>query len=95
MQRKDSLEKYFWDHTQDASAIFKLIRLLEYASFPDIIKIPFKDIKDNLREIDIKRLRASNIRKLFISKLQSVAPNCITWDEAIYAIIGIKRETKR
>jgi len=45
------LYKYFWDHTRNASDIFKLKRLLEYASFPDLLKIPFEILKSNIHHI--------------------------------------------
>lgn len=92
MPNVNKLDKYFWDHTNNTSTLFKLKRLLEYANFSDLIKVPFKDIKENLKEIDIERLRVSEIRKMFIKKLQLVEPNCSTWDEAIFTITGIKKQ---
>jgi len=90
LPRIDKLEKYFWDHTQDASDEFKLRRLFEYASFPDLIKIPFDFVKAHIEPITPRTLRTSEIRKIFISRLKEVMDNCSNWDEAVYSISGLR-----
>ena len=90
MKQKAGLDKYFWDHTERASDNFKLKRLVEYASFPDLLKIPFDFIKSNIDGIDVSRLRTSQTRILFITRMKEVINDCSTWDEAIYKISGIE-----
>jgi len=85
-----NLQKYFWDHTENASDTFKLRRLIEYASFPDLIKLPFDFVKTNLNAIDTARLRTSQTRIRFIGRMKGVIDDCQTWDDAVFKIAGIK-----
>lgn len=82
-------KRYFWDHTENASGPFKLRRLIEYASFPDLIHIPFDFIKENIDKIDISRLRTSEKRIQFMQRIKKFVPDSTTWDEAIYKMTGI------
>ncbi len=84
-----ALDKYFWDHTQNASDHFKLKRLFEYAGFPDLLKIPFDFVKQNINSIDTSRLRTSQVRIRFVKQISEVIDDCHNWDEAIYKIAGI------
>ena len=84
----DKLDKYFWDHTQNASDTFKLKRLFEYASFPDLIKIPLDFVKANIDSIDPLKLRTSETRIRFISKTKEVIDKCSSWDDVCYKIAG-------
>ncbi len=88
MQNFDKLEKYFWDHTQGASDAFKLRRLFEYASFPDLIKIPFDFVKVNFHLLDLSRLRTSETRIRFLRRLKDVAGSCSDWEEAVFKMAG-------
>ena len=65
-----NLKKYFWDHTMNASDSFKLKRLLEYAAFPDLLKIPFEFMKNNIHSIDASKLRTSKTRIRFVKEIQ-------------------------
>jgi hypothetical protein len=84
------LEKYFWDRTENASDSYQLRRLIEYASFPDLIKVPFDFVKININHIAISRLQTSQARILFIRRLQNVINHCRTWEDALFKIAGIK-----
>lgn len=84
-----ALDKYFWDHTQNASDAFRLKRLLEYAGFPDLLKVPFDFVKQNIRSIDSSRLRTSEVRKRFVKRISGVVDDCNNWEEAVYKITGI------
>jgi len=75
--------KYFWDHTQNASDVFKLRRLFEYASFPDLIKIPFVFLKKNSHNIDINKLRTSKDRINFLKRIKNSLEDSQNWDEVI------------
>lgn len=78
------LYKYFWDHTRNASDIFKLKRLLEYASFPDLLKIPFEILKSNIHHIDVETLRTSETRRRFVKEVQNYFDSSSDWDETLY-----------
>lgn len=82
-------KKYFWDHTQNASDEFKLKRLIEYASFPDLMKIPFELVKANFKKIDFTRLRTSQKRIEFMIRLGTYIPQSSTWEEAIFRMAGV------
>jgi hypothetical protein len=40
-----NMDKYFWDGKQNISGEYKLKRILEYASFPDLIAYPVEELK--------------------------------------------------
>ena len=84
------LAKYFWDHTRDASDIFKLKRLLEYASFPDLLSIPFEFVKGNIKRIDVDKLRTSQTRRRFVREIQQYIDVSGNWDDALMEIAGLK-----
>ena len=88
MLNEDKLNKYFWDHTHNASPVFKLRRLIEYAQFPDLLKIPFDEIKQGLGELNVERLRTSEKRKEFIKRLLKVINKSSAWEDAIFSISG-------
>jgi hypothetical protein len=85
-----ALDKYFWDHTENASDAFKLRRLLEYASFPDLLKIPFDFVKLNLDSIETARLRTSEVRIRFVDRIRGVIEDYENWDEIVFKIAGIQ-----
>lgn len=83
------LAKYFWDHTQSASDFFKLKRLLEYASFPDLLLIPFEFLKSNIKRIDAEKLRTSQTRRRFVREIQNYIDASGNWDETLMGIAGL------
>lgn len=85
-QFNPKLDQYFWDHTQTASDTFKLRRLLEYASFPDLLKIPFDFVRQNILSIHPATLRTSATRILFTEKIKEYIPQSLSWDDLIYKI---------
>lgn len=84
-----NLNRYFWDQTIDSSIRFKIERLLEYASFPDLLKIPFELLKKEIGHIDLERLRTGEKRISFLKRLKDSVSSVDTWDEAIKAICGL------
>ena len=84
------LAKYFWDHTGNASDFFKLKRLLEYASFPDLLLIPFEFLKGNIKRIDAENLRTSQTRRRFVREIQNYIDVSGNWDETLMGIAGLK-----
>jgi len=83
------LIKYFWDRTQNASDLFKLKRLLEYATFPDLLKIPFEILKTNIQYIDAEKLRTSETRRRFVKEICNHIYSSNDWDETLFKIAGI------
>ena len=65
-----SLNKYFWDQTLNASTHFKTKRLLEYASFPDLLKVPFEQIRKEIPLMDLEKLRTGEKRIAFLKKIK-------------------------
>jgi hypothetical protein len=76
--------KYFWDYSKNSSEVYKLKRIFEYASFPDLIKIPFKLVKKYIGEIDLKNLRTSNCRIEFLKLIKQKCQKSDSWEAAIF-----------
>jgi hypothetical protein len=81
-------KRYFWDGSVESfSEEYKMKRIFEYASFPDLIKYPFHDVKNNLSKIDINSLRTGNSRKEFIFLLKPYVLKSLDWEEAITTFV--------
>ena len=81
-------KRYFWDGTTNLSETYKLRRILEYASFPDLIHYPFKTFKEHIGNINCRKLRTSEKRKFFIQKVITTLNNNVeSWEEAIELMI--------
>ncbi len=81
----ERFNKYFWDGGSDyCSGPYRLHRIIEYASFPDLIQYPFSEIKQNLAQIDLKKLRTSQSRidlmQLVLEKIDVIN----TWDDLFF-----------
>ena len=85
MQKR--FHKYFWDGLENWSPEFQLRRIIEYASFPDLIHYPFNEVKENLSKIPLEKLRTGDLRKEFIIKLAPFVSGAKTWEEALWAMI--------
>lgn len=83
-----NLNKYFWDQTLNSSITFKTRRLLEYASFPDLLKIPFGQVKREIFNIELENLRTSQKRIAFLKSVKDCVSYVNTWDEALMAVCG-------
>ena len=61
---------------------FKLKRIIEYASFPDLLKYPFSEFKDHIDEIDIDKFwpRGGKREKL-IRELLPYVKDSDSWEE--------------
>ncbi|HRK26227.1 MAG TPA: hypothetical protein PK239_02950 [Chitinophagales bacterium] len=82
--------KYFWDtgastgiDPDTLSPTFRLKRLIEYASFPDLINYDFEEVKTYLPQINIDRLRANEYRKEMLKAIIPYLPTTNDWEEAI------------
>lgn len=78
---------YFWDGTENISTSFKVQRIIEYASFPDMINFSFAEFQEGFRQIDTKKLRTSDKRKRFIIMAQPYIADSHSWEEIIEKMI--------
>ena len=83
-----NLKKYFWDGDQNISEEYKLRRILEYASFPDLITYPVEDLKKYLPAINIDRLRTGEKRKEFMKLILPFLSDSKCWDDIFDRLIG-------
>jgi hypothetical protein len=83
-------KKYFWDGTQNLSDEFIIRRMLEYAILPDIIKLPFDDVKNYLLQANIDRFWCNEKRKRMYKVLLPYLVKSNTWQEAIDKMIDEK-----
>ncbi len=80
--------KYFWDGAENISEEFKLKRIIEYASFPDLINYSFDSIKMYIDKIDVDKLHTDWKRKVFLGKLTMIIRNCRNWNEVFEKMIN-------
>ena len=90
MQKR--FHKYFWDGDQNLSAKFKLIRILEYASFPDLIAYPFEDMKKYLPVLNIDHLRTSEKRRGFLKVIVPFLSDSNDWDDLFDNLIEWRKK---
>jgi len=92
MQKR--FHKYFWDGDRNLSDEFKLIRIIEYASFPDLIAYPFEDMKKYLPGLNIDQLRTSEKRKKFMKIILPLLASSNDWDELFDNLIERRKKRK-
>jgi len=79
-----NFKKYFWDGNIDSfSPQFRLSRVIEYASFPDLLKYPFEEVKRVINFISVENLRIGENRKKFFFYVKPYLLTSDSWDEAI------------
>lgn len=79
---QERLNKYFWDGGVDCcSGEYRLRRIIEYASFPDLIMYPFEEVKQYLPQIDLQHLRTSQNRIEFMQLVKGKTSSVNSWDE--------------
>ena len=82
-----NLNKYFWDGAENISGEYKLKRILEYASFPDLITYPIDKLKKFLPLINIETLRTSPKRKKVVKLILPLLAEAQNWDELIDRLV--------
>jgi len=84
----NNLDKYFWDSPIDTfSPEFRLIRILEYASFPDLFIYPFDNYKNLLPKINLDSCRIPESRKILLKAITPFLEESSSLDEAITCYI--------
>ena len=81
------MDKYFWDGNLNISGEYKLKRILEYASFPDLTAYPIGELKKYLPAINIDELRTSHKRKAFIKLIMPLISESQSWDDIINRLV--------
>ena len=84
----DRAARYFWDGTENLSPRFQVMRMIEYASFPDLINFPFDVVRSCIDTIDVERLRTSDERKRFIALAKRYIGSSDRWEEVIEKMIA-------
>lgn len=85
-----NMNKYFWDGELNITEEYKLKRILEYASFPDLIAYPIEDMKKYLPTINIDGLRTSQKRKTFIKLIVPLLSKSQSWDDIINRLVKLE-----
>jgi hypothetical protein len=80
--------KYFWDGSENLSTRFKVQRMIEYASFPDMINFPFREFQQGIEKIDLEKLRTSEKRKRFIIMAKPHIVGSQSWEEIVEKMIA-------
>jgi len=62
-------DKYLWDGKENMSDSFLIRRMIEYASFSDLIKMPTDAVCDFMSKFNTDRLRCDEKRKIFLVKI--------------------------
>lgn len=84
----DTKNKYFWDGSENLSTPFKVQRMIEYGSFPDMINFPFMTFQEGLEKIDLEKLRTSEKRKRFIIMAKPYFVDSQSWEEVVEKMIA-------
>lgn len=80
--------KYFWDGAQNLTDEFVVRRMLEYAAFPDLVKLSFETLKTCLRRIDPDQLRTSEKRKRFLKLIRPYLEPADSLEDAVLQLIN-------
>ena len=88
---QDRFAKYFWDGDSNLSDKFKLRRILEYASFPDLIAYSFEEMKKILPDMNIDQMRTSEKRKGFLKIITPFLADANNWDELFDNLIETRK----
>ncbi|MBI4648771.1 MAG: hypothetical protein HY738_19830 [Bacteroidia bacterium] len=85
MQRR--YHKYFWDSKDGWSDCYILPRIIESASFPDLISYPFDEVKKYIDKIPLHKLWTGEKRKHFMIVLKPYIHISTSWEEAIQKLM--------
>ena len=86
---QERYNKYFWDGIGGWNDEYIVRRILERASFPDLIGFPFGEVKSQIDRIDINKLWTSDTRKRFLLHLQPHIHTCNNWKETIEKMVAL------
>lgn len=75
-------DKYLWDGKENLSDDFLIRRMIEYASFPELIKIPARLVYRFLTKNGFSRLRCDNTRKKYLELILPYIKETDDWQTA-------------
>lgn len=85
---QERFNKYFWDSAGGWNNEYIVRRILERASFADLIGFPYNEVKSQIDKIDINKLWTSETRKHFLIHLKPHIKSCNLWEEAIEKLVA-------
>lgn len=92
----ERFNKYFWDGgAASCSEVFRLRRIIEYASFPDLIHYPYPLFSQYVQTLELDKLRTSTPRRELVKLLAQKAGNATNWEEAFNLIVGQLAKERR
>jgi len=80
-------DKYLWDGKENLSDDFLIRRMIEYASFLELIRLPTSDVYHFLKKYGTKRLRCDETRKIYLERLMPYLLDNKDWKEATLQMI--------
>lgn len=84
----ERFNKYFWDGgAASCSEAFRLRRIIEYASFPDLIHYPYPLFSRYVKTLELDTLRTTTPRRDLVKLLAQKADKATSWEEAFAMII--------
>jgi len=69
--------------------------MIEYASFPDLIKYPFDEVKKYINRLNPDRLWTGEERRKFIRLLLPYIEKSESWEEAVFAMVDKTGQTRK
>ena len=79
---QERFRKYFWDGKEGWSEEGELRRILEYASFEDMIHYPFEKLKAHISKLNLPKLWTAEYRKEYLQNIVPFIANSNSWEEA-------------
>jgi len=80
-------DKYLWDGKENLSDDFLIRRMIEYASFPELIKLPAGIVYEFLSKNGFKRLRCDETRKKYLEYIMPYIKETDDWQTATLRMI--------
>ncbi len=84
---QENINKYLWDGRENISDEFVIRRIVEYAAFPVLLKMPFDRLRDFLLHTDPDRLRTSEKRREFIRVIRPRLETADSLENAVFQMI--------
>ncbi len=80
-------DKYLWDGKENLSDDFLIRRMIEYASFPELINVPAGLVYKFLSKNGFKRLHCDETRKKYLELIMPYIKDTDDWKTATLNMI--------
>lgn len=80
-------DKYLWDGKENMSDNFLIRRMIEYASFSDLIMLPTLQVYNFISNFNISRLRCDEKRKIYLIRILPFLKDTDDWQQATLKMI--------